>query len=255
MTTIIAIANQKGGVGKTTTAVSLAHGLARRGKKVLLVDFDPQGQAARALHLPPSSGVYSLLTMDTSVNEAAYIQGKIIGTLRENFWLLSGNKQTADAQVMINSQDKPISWVQETLERFCTGQYHHLILDTAPSLGGVQERVLWASDLVIVPSPAEALCSDGIRQAIETMKRLSIEKNWQGGLFGVLPTLFMENLKEHRLNLDSLHTTLGDLVLPPIHRAVVLAECPAFGQTIFERDPDCRAAQEYIRLVDIILKA
>ena len=71
----------------------------------------------------------------------------------------------------------------------------------------------------------------------------------------MLPTLFMENLKEHRLNLDSLHTTLGDLVLPPIHRAVVLAECPAFGQTIFERDPDCRAAQEYIRLVDIILKA
>lgn len=151
--------------------------------------------------------------MDTSANETAYIQGKIIGTYRENFWLLPGNKQTADAQVMINSQDKSISWVWETLERFCAGKYHYLILDTAPSLGGIQERVLWASDLVIVPSPAEALCSDEIRQALETMKRLSTEKNWQGGLFGVLPTFFMENLKEHRLNLDSLRTTLGDLVL------------------------------------------
>lgn len=255
MTTVIAIANQKGGVGKTTTAVTLAHGLARRGKRVLLLDFDPQGQAARALHLSPSSGIYSLLTMDTGVNENAYIQGKIIGTGRENFWLLPGNKQTADAQAMINSQDKPISWVRETLERFSTYQFHYLVLDTAPSLGGIQERVLWASDLVIVPTPAEALGSDGVRQVLETMKRLSSEKGWKGGLFGVLPTFYMENVREHQINLNTLHSTLGDLVLPPVHRAAVLAECPAFGQTIFEHNPNCRATQEYGQLVDIVLKA
>jgi len=109
MTTVIAIANQKGGVGKTTTAATLAHGLALRGKRVLLLDFDPQGQAARALHLPPSSAIYSLLTMDTGANETEYIQGRIISTERENFWMLPGNKQTADAQAMINSQGKPIS--------------------------------------------------------------------------------------------------------------------------------------------------
>ena len=255
MTTVIAIANQKGGVGKTTTAVTLAHGLARRGKRILLLDFDPQGQAARALHLSSSSGIYSLLTMDTGVNENAYIQGKITGTGRENFWLLPGNKQTADAQTMINSQDKPISWVRETLERFCTSQSHYLVLDTAPSLGGIQERVLWASDLVIVPTPAEALGSDGVRQMLETMKRLLSKKGWKGGLFGVLPTFYMENVREHQINLDALRSTLGYLVLPPIHRAAVLAECPAFGQTIFEHDPNCRAAQEYGRLVDIVLKA
>lgn len=255
MTTVIAIANQKGGVGKTTTAVTLAHGLARREKKVLLLDFDPQGQAARALHLSPSAGAYSLLTMDTGPNETEYIQGKIINTERENFWLLPGSKQTADAQAMINSQGKPISWVREALERFCTTQYHYLVLDTAPSLGGIQERVLWASDLVIVPTPAEALGSDGVRQVLETMKRLSTEKAWQGGLFGVLPTFYMEQVKEHHLTMETLRSTLGDLVLPPIHRAAVLAECPAFGQTIFEHDPNCRAAQEYNRLVDILLKA
>jgi len=155
MTTVIAIANQKGGVGKTTTAVTLAHGLALRGKRVLLLDFDPQGQAARALHLSPSSAVYSLLTMDTGASETAYIQGKIISTERENFWLLPGNKQTADAQAMINSQGKPISWVRKTLDRFCTPQYHYLVLDTAPSLGGIQERVLWACDMVFGP-PAQA---------------------------------------------------------------------------------------------------
>lgn len=255
MTTIIAIANQKGGVGKTTTAITLAHGLALRGKKVLLLDFDPQGQAARALHLSPSDGIYSLLTMDIGAGETAYIQNKIISTGRDNFWLLPGNKQTADAQVMINSQERPVSWVRETLERFCTPQYHYLILDSAPSLGGIQERVLWASDLVIIPTPAEALGSDGVRQVLETMKRLSSEKNWQGGLFGVLPTFLMETVREHRLNLDALRSTLWDLILPPIHRAAVLAECPAFGQTIFEHAPRSRAAREYGRLVDIVLKA
>jgi len=255
MTTVIAIANQKGGVGKTTTAVTLAHGLARRGRKVLLLDFDPQGQAARALHLPASNGTYSLLTMDTGAAETAYIQGRILSTRRENFWILPGSKQTADAQAMINSQGSPISWVREALERFRTHQYHYLVLDTAPSLGGVQERVLWASDLVIVPSPAEALGSDGVRQVIETMKRLSTEKAWKGGLFGVLPTFFMENVREHQLTLASLRSSLGSLLLPPIHRAAVLAECPAFGRTIFEQDPNCRAAREYGRLADIVLKA
>ena len=94
MTTILTIANQKGGVGKTTTALTLAHGLARRGKRTLLLDFDPQGQAARALHLSPSAGIYTLLTMDTGPNETAYIQNKIMETGRENLWLLPGNKQT-----------------------------------------------------------------------------------------------------------------------------------------------------------------
>ena len=122
-------------------------------------------------------------------------------------------------------------------------------------MGGIQERGLWASDLVVVPTPAEALGTDGVRQVLETMKRLSSEKGWKGGLFGVLPTFFMETVKEHHLNLDALHSSLGNLILPPIHRAAVLAECPAFGQTIFEHDPNCRAAQEYGRLVDIVLKA
>ena len=162
MTTVIAIANQKGGVGKTTTAVTLAHGLARRGKRVLLLDFDPQGQAARSLHLPSSSGIYSLLTMEFGTSETAYIQGKILSTLCENFWILPGNKQTADAQAMINSQGRPISWVREALERFCTSQYQYLVLDRSQP-GRRPGTCPVASDLVIIPTSAEALGTDGVR--------------------------------------------------------------------------------------------
>ncbi|MBL8110757.1 MAG: hypothetical protein JNJ96_13930 [Anaerolineales bacterium] len=73
-------------------------------------------------------------------------------------------------------------------------------------------------------------------------------------MFSVLPTFFMETVKEHRLKLDTLRSTLGDMILSPIHRAAALAEYPAFGQTIFEHAPDSRAAQEYNRLADIALK-
>jgi chromosome partitioning protein len=145
MTTILTIANQKGGVGKTTTALTLAHGLACRGKRTLLLDFDPQGQAARALHFSPSASIYTLLTMDTGSNETAYIQSKIIETERENLWLLPGNKQTADAQAMINSQGKPIAWVRKALERFCTAQYHYLVLEMVDILRSLMQ---FANDLV-----------------------------------------------------------------------------------------------------------
>ena len=77
--------------------------------------------------------------------------------------------------------------------------YHYIILDTAPSLGGIQERALWAADAVILPTPAEALGADGLRQALETLKKLRAEKSWQGKLFGILPTFYTEVQREHRL--------------------------------------------------------
>ena len=252
---ILTVGNNKGGSGKTTSCVNIAAALALlHGKEVLVVDLDPQGQAATALGCNPDPGAYYLLTMGLDKPSTNYICGHL-QEARINLKLLPGDKQTAMAQAMINHPDapKPISWIRDSLTYHFSG-FDYIVMDTAPSLGGIQERAFWAADLVLLPTPAEALGADGLRQALETLKRLHSEKDWRGQLLGILPTFVTDRQREHRLITDSFEQKFGSLLLSPIHRAAILAECPAYGQTIFERQPNSRSADEYARLADQIVK-
>ncbi|MEJ5223007.1 MAG: ParA family protein [Anaerolineales bacterium] len=253
-TKIICIANQKGGVGKTTTAVSLAHGLARKGRQVLLVDLDPQGQSATALGLSPSPGVFYLLTMGSSPQETAFFQSLIRFAAREGLWLMPGDQQTMAAQTVLNAQDRPVSCIRESLARLFRPELDYIVLDTAPSVGGIQERAVWAADLVIIPTATEFLSADGTGRMVELLSVLQERKQWRGALLGVLPTFFDEQTRESKLTHETLGQTFGQSLLAPIHRATVLRECAAEGLTIFEKDPDSRAAQEYQALTDLVLK-
>lgn len=253
-TRIICVTNQKGGVGKTTTAVTLAHGLARKGKQVLLIDLDPQGQSATALGLRPEPGAFYLLTMGDSTPESAFVRQWVRETGRENLRLIPGDQQTMAAQTVLNAQDQPISAIQQSMRRFGKDGLHYLIFDTAPSVGGIQERAVWASDLVIVPTATEFLSADGVGKVIQMLSSLQNKKQWSGALLGVLPTFFDEQTRESKTTYETLHETFGDSLLAPIHRATILRECAAEGQTIFEKDPECRAAQEYRALADLVLK-
>jgi chromosome partitioning protein len=109
-TQLIAIANQKGGVGKTTTAVTLAHGLARAGKDTLLIDFDPQGQCATGLGMRQERGVFNWLINGDQLKDILRPTG------RAGMWLLSGNKDTAAAQILLSAQNKPVNFVQRQLQ-------------------------------------------------------------------------------------------------------------------------------------------
>ncbi len=252
---ILTVGNNKGGSGKTTSSVNLADALSRLyGKEVLVVDLDPQGQAATALGCNPGPGVYYLLTMGLDGASTNYISGHLVEA-RTNLKLLPGDKQTAMAQAMINHPDapRPISWIRDVLAYHFSG-FDYIILDTAPSLGGIQERAFWAADLALLPTPAEALGADGLRQALETLKKLNTDKEWRGRLLGILPTFVADRQREHRLITDSFEEKFGSLLLPPIHRAAILAECPAYGQTIFERQPHSRSADEYARLAELVVK-
>lgn len=262
---ILTISNQKGGVGKTTTAVSLAAGLARQGKEVLLIDLDPQGNAARALGMEPEQGTFVLLTMGVDAFGTQYVKQFVRNTGRDRLWLIAGNSQTSAAQITINALDKPVSHIRDCLRRFMNNGLDYIICDTSPSLGGLHERALWAADLVIVPTAADYLSTDGVHQMLDNLARIEREKGWKGALLGVLPTFVEDNIREYRSGLKDLRALmakksgrpqdqLGDLLLPPIHKAATLRECPSMGVTIFEKDPESRSAQEYEQLVKLVLR-
>lgn len=261
MAKVICIANQKGGVGKTTTTINLAHGLARHGKETLVVDFDPQGQAATFLGVNTSADVFFLLMASIAgapqagTSELMTLKQRVRSTGRSKLWIIPGGSETAAAQTTLAAMNKPVSYVAEALKPFSRNGLDYIILDTSPSLGGLQERALWASDLVISPVMPDFAATDGLIQLVNTLKTLGREKAWAGKLLGILPTFFDETTRETKATMSNLLSAFGGLMLPPVHRATAFRECAAEGVTIFEKDPDGRAAQEYEQIVSYILRA
>jgi len=243
----IAIANQKGGVGKTTTAVTLAHGLALKHHNVLLVDLDPQGQCAPHLGMEQEPGVFNLLVAELPLRDVARTTG------RPNLWLLPGNKRTKTAETLMVVEAKGVDTLQSVLGEKVNGdRLNYLVLDTAPSVGGIQENALYACDILLVPTSLDHLGLKGLMEILKTLRavnRPTPPEVW------ILPTFYDEVTRESQVNLAHLQETFGELVLPPIHRATVLRECPAVGRTIFEHAPESRAAEEYARLVWEVLDA
>ena len=244
----IVIANQKGGVGKTTSASSLAHGLALRNRHVLLVDFDPHGQCATALGINQEPVVFNAL-----VNPRSDIHQWIRDTGRAGLDLLPGDRSTATAQIVINAENRPINSIR-MLFKPLGKEYDYIIFDTAPSLGGIQERAIYAADLALIPTATEFLSMNGLAQMIQLLNSLRDPHNWIGRLAGILPTFYDEQTSESNKSLAELKTNFDGSVLSPIHRATILRECAAEGKTIFEMDPASRASREYEELTRVVVK-
>jgi chromosome partitioning protein len=248
MTITITVANQKGGVGKTTTAVTLAHGLVLDGKRVLLADLDPQGQCATILGLKQEPGAFNLLVADQPPTQI------IRSTDRENLYVVLGDKKTATAQTVLSVQRSPISSVHDKLVVPAQKEgFDYIVIDTSPSVGELQEQALWAADGVLIPCAVDYLASDGVFNIASTLKRIHDQLDWKGSILGILPTFYDDVTRESKATLQDLKERFKHLLLEPIHRATILRECAVEGKTIFELAPNSRAAQQYLQLVQYTL--
>jgi chromosome partitioning protein len=235
----LAVGNNKGGVGKTTSTITLAHCCALHGRRVLVVDCDPQGQCATSLGVSPEPGLFNAIIRPTED-----IHQWIRMTGRSNLDLLPGDATTAHAQILLGAQNASIDVIW-TLFAPLRKEYDYILFDTAPSVGGIQERVMYAANHVLIPTATEYLSLDGLTQMMNMLGGLRQKHNWQGSLMGVLPTFYDESTAVSKEALAQLNQSFGGEVLPFIHRATALRECVAEGKTIFEYAPAHRASQEY----------
>jgi len=245
---VIVFANQKGGTGKTTSVVNVGDALAREGRKVLIIDLDPQGHAAVSLNLDTETCVANWLMypiFNTIPLSPEIMNQWIRTTRRENLFLLPGNQMTAKAQRLLTIEEKPINYIKDLLPAIRRMGFDYLLFDTPPSTGGLQEMASWAADLAVIVSSLDYLSADGVSGFVEMLKVLHTQKRWSGRLAGVLPTFYDEQTRTTREQMTHLQKAFADQVFHPIHRATLLREASAEGQTIFEKDAKSRSAMEY----------
>jgi chromosome partitioning protein len=241
MGTVYAIANQKGGVGKTTTAVNMSAFVAREGRQTLLVDLDAQCNATTALGLPkdltPSS--YECLIGEVSVAEAARPAGP------DNLWIVPASVDLAGASVELPRADGFETRLRDGLGPV-RDRFDYTLLDCPPSLGPVTVNALVAADQVIVPVQAEYLALEGLVQFLDTLKLVQRELNPNLTMAGVVITMHDERTRlahdvERELR-DHLPARVFKTVIP---RSIRVAEAPSYGIPVGEHDPNSAGSRAY----------
>ncbi len=248
---IIAIANQKGGVGKTTTAINLAAGLALAGKKVLLVDSDPQGNATSGLGIQKAKGRKSLYDAMISGNS---VRESVLATDIEKLWVLPSDKNLAGIEIEF-ADEIDRAKVMKNLLKSIREYFHYIIIDCPPSLGILTVNGLTAADTLLVPIQCEYFALEGVAELFETLTRLKGALNPDLKIEGLLLTMFDERTNLSVAVAKDLRDFYGPQVLKTvIPRNVRLAEAPSFGKPILLYDPRSRGAESYFQLTKEIIE-
>jgi len=251
MSAIVALANQKGGVGKTTTAVNLGRYLSHLGARVLLIDADPQANATSSLGLDKTSlhlSIYEALIGEAMLGEATV-------DILPGLALLPATPALAGAHVELVSMTERESRLRNALQPG-RGAYDYILIDPPPSLGILTINALVAADQVIIPVQCEYLALEGLSQLTRTIELVRASLNPGLTLRGMLMTMYdsrttiaQETVMEVRRHFPN---QVFDAIIP---RSVRLAEAPSYGQSILEYAPTSPGALAYERLADEILRS
>jgi chromosome partitioning protein len=241
----IAVFNHKGGTGKTTTAVNLAAGMAERGKRVLLVDADGQGNVGASLGIRGEKTLYHVLVLGMSVEDC-------VVPVRAGLDVLTSNELLAAAELYLAGRPNRDRILRERLGGRADG-YDVVVIDCAPALSLMNQNALVYADAVVVPVSCDYLSLVGVRQVLRTIKNVRELLRHDVGILGVVPTFYDVRNKIAREAVDALTEHFGERCLPPIRVNTKLREAPSARQTIFEYAPDSHGALDYRALVERVL--
>jgi chromosome partitioning protein len=245
---IIAVANQKGGVAKTTTAINLAASLAMAGQQVLVVDLDPQANLTSGLGLKgqsaPGGTVYEALTSDAADDVRSFV----LPTSFDHLSIVAANRQLTGAEIELVTLEAREHRLRRLLQRL-RAEFQYIFVDTPPSLGLLTLNGLVAADTVLIPLNCEYFALEGIAELMSTIDRVRVSLNPALGIEGVLLTMYDERTNLGQQVSSNVREFFGDKVYKTvIPRNIRLGEAPSHGVPVILYDARSRGAEAYIAL-------